>query len=158
MSPPAVPVIALFTPWRIPCVACAEPRAATCCVLSALTVATDSPATCWVASAATCNRAATSGMPCSSTTRPRNGTAGAIVIAPAIDPMLVVAFFVLALILGTIITLPIGGADMPVVISLFNAFTGLAVGFEGYVLGNPALIIAGIVVGDEEMPGLGIHR
>jgi NAD(P) transhydrogenase subunit beta len=36
---------------------------------------------------------------------------------------------------------------MPVVISLFNAFTGLAVGFEGYVLGNPALIIAGIVVG-----------
>jgi NAD(P) transhydrogenase subunit beta len=36
---------------------------------------------------------------------------------------------------------------MPVVISLLNAFTGLAVGFEGYVLGNPTLIIAGIVVG-----------
>ncbi len=71
----------------------------------------------------------------------------ALVIAPAIDPMLVVAFFVLALILGTIITLPIGGADMPVVISLFNAFTGLAVGFEGFVMGIPALIIAGIVVG-----------
>jgi NAD(P) transhydrogenase subunit beta len=50
-------------------------------------------------------------------------------------------------VLGVIITLPIGGADMPVVISLFNAFTGLAVGFEGYVLGIPALIIAGIVVG-----------
>ncbi|MEY3201227.1 MAG: hypothetical protein RIR70_777 [Pseudomonadota bacterium] len=60
---------------------------------------------------------------------------------------LVVTFFVLSLILGAIITTPIGGADMPVVISLFNAFTGLAVGFEGYVLGNPALIIAGIVVG-----------
>ena len=44
-------------------------------------------------------------------------------------------------------TLPIGGADMPVVISLYNALTGLAVGFEGYVLGNGALIIAGIVVG-----------
>ena len=44
-------------------------------------------------------------------------------------------------------TLPIGGADMPVVISLYNALTGLAVGFEGYVLGNAALIIAGIVVG-----------
>ena len=43
--------------------------------------------------------------------------------------------------------MPIGGADMPVVISLLNALTGLAVGFEGYVLGNPALIIAGIVVG-----------
>jgi NAD(P) transhydrogenase subunit beta len=62
-------------------------------------------------------------------------------------PLQIGAFFVLALVLGTIITLPIGGADMPVVISLFNAFTGLAVGFEGFVLGNPALIIAGIVVG-----------
>jgi NAD(P) transhydrogenase subunit beta len=46
-----------------------------------------------------------------------------------------------------VLTSPIGGADMPVVISLLNAFTGLAVGLEGYVLGNPALIIAGIVVG-----------
>ncbi|KAG0953880.1 hypothetical protein G6F31_013322 [Rhizopus arrhizus] len=44
-------------------------------------------------------------------------------------------------------TLPIGGADMPVVISLYNAFTGLAVSFEGYVLGNEALIIAGMMVG-----------
>jgi NAD(P) transhydrogenase subunit beta len=56
-------------------------------------------------------------------------------------------FFVLALALGVILVLPIGGADMPVVISLFNAFTGLAVGFKGFVLGNPALIMAGIVVG-----------
>ncbi|GAB4175074.1 MAG: NAD(P)(+) transhydrogenase (Re/Si-specific) subunit beta [Rhodocyclaceae bacterium] len=62
-------------------------------------------------------------------------------------PLQVVVFFALALALGVILTLPIGGADMPVVISLYNAFTGLAVGFEGYVLGNPALIIAGIVVG-----------
>ena len=60
---------------------------------------------------------------------------------------LLVGFFICALALGVIVTLPIGGADMPVVISLFNAFTGLAVGFEGYVMGNPALIIAGIVVG-----------
>ena len=75
------------------------------------------------------------------------GLGAAIVIAPAVDPTLVGAFFILALILGTIITLPIGGADMPVVISLFNAFTGLAVGFEGFVMGIPALIIAGIVVG-----------
>ena len=75
------------------------------------------------------------------------GLGVAIVIAPQIDPMLVGAFFVLALILGMVITLPIGGADMPVVISLFNAFTGLAVGFEGFVMGIPALIIAGIVVG-----------
>jgi len=75
------------------------------------------------------------------------GLGAAIVIAPQIDPVLVGAFFVLALILGMVITLPIGGADMPVVISLFNAFTGLAVGFEGFVMGIPALIIAGIVVG-----------
>ena len=75
------------------------------------------------------------------------GLGAAIVLAPVIDPALVVAFFVLSLLLGTIITLPIGGADMPVVISLFNAFTGLAVGFEGFVMGIPALIIAGIVVG-----------
>ena len=43
-------------------------------------------------------------------------------------------FFVLALLLGVTMTLPIGGADMPVVISLYNAFTGLAVAFEGFVL------------------------
>jgi NAD(P) transhydrogenase subunit beta len=61
--------------------------------------------------------------------------------------ILLVVFFVLSLFLGVILTSPIGGADMPVVISLLNAFTGLAVGFEGYVLGNPALVIAGIVVG-----------
>ncbi len=63
------------------------------------------------------------------------------------QPKLVIAFFVLSLVLGVVLTTPIGGADMPVVISLLNAFTGLAVGFEGYVLGNPSLIVAGIVVG-----------
>jgi len=72
--------------------------------------------------------------------------AAMVVMAPA-QPELILFFFAVALVLGLIVTLPIGGADMPVVISLFNAFTGLAVGFEGYVLGNPALIIAGIVVG-----------
>ena len=56
-------------------------------------------------------------------------------------------FFALALLFGVMMTVPIGGADMPVVISLYNALTGLAVGFEGYVLGNPAMMIAGIVVG-----------
>ena len=60
---------------------------------------------------------------------------------------LVCAFFVLALLFGVLMTLPIGGADMPVVISLYNAFTGLAVAFEGYVLQNEAMIIAGMVVG-----------
>jgi NAD(P) transhydrogenase subunit beta len=59
----------------------------------------------------------------------------------------IVIFFGLALLFGILMTLPIGGADMPVVISIYNAFTGLAVGFEGFVLGNPALMIAGMVVG-----------
>ncbi|MDB6014380.1 MAG: pntB [Gammaproteobacteria bacterium] len=63
------------------------------------------------------------------------------------SPAVVTAFFVLALILGLTMTLPIGGADMPVVISLYNALTGLAVGFEGFVLNNAAMIIAGTVVG-----------
>ncbi|HMB42765.1 MAG TPA: NAD(P)(+) transhydrogenase (Re/Si-specific) subunit beta [Luteimonas sp.] len=59
----------------------------------------------------------------------------------------ILAFFVVALVLGVAMTLPIGGADMPVVISLYNALTGLAVAFEGYVLGNQALIVAGMMVG-----------
>jgi len=63
------------------------------------------------------------------------------------SPTFVTSFFVLALLLGITMTLPIGGADMPVVISLYNALTGLAVGFEGFVLNNAAMIIAGTVVG-----------
>jgi H+-translocating NAD(P) transhydrogenase subunit beta len=59
----------------------------------------------------------------------------------------VTLLFVLALALGVTMTLPIGGADMPVVISLYNALTGLAVAFEGFVLDNAAMIIAGTVVG-----------
>ena len=61
--------------------------------------------------------------------------------------VVILGFFVAALLLGVLMTLPIGGADMPVVISLYNAFTGLAVALEGYVLGNQALIIAGTMVG-----------
>jgi proton-translocating NAD(P)+ transhydrogenase subunit beta len=60
---------------------------------------------------------------------------------------LVAGFVGLSFVFGILMTLPIGGADMPVVISLYNALTGLAVAFEGYVLGNPAMIIAGMVVG-----------
>lgn len=71
---------------------------------------------------------------------------GGIVIHSLGVPM-IIAFFVCALALGVLMTLPIGGADMPVVISLYNALTGLAVAFEGYVLQNEALIIAGMMVG-----------
>jgi NAD(P) transhydrogenase subunit beta len=63
------------------------------------------------------------------------------------SPEVITGIFVLALILGVSMTLPIGGADMPVVISLYNALTGLAVAFEGFVLNNAAMIIAGTVVG-----------
>ncbi len=52
-----------------------------------------------------------------------------------------------ALIFGVTMTLPIGGADMPVVISLLNSFTGTAVAMAGFVISNPVLIIAGALVG-----------
>jgi H+-translocating NAD(P) transhydrogenase subunit beta len=71
----------------------------------------------------------------------------AIAVYFSADLNTIIIFFALALVLGIFITIPVGGADMPVIISLFNALTGLAVGFEGYVLGNAAMIIAGIVVG-----------
>jgi NAD(P) transhydrogenase subunit beta len=62
-------------------------------------------------------------------------------------PELICLFFGCALAFGILMTLPIGGADMPVVISIYNACTGIAVGLEGYVLQSPALMIAGMVVG-----------
>ena|SRR2546428_11695949 len=52
-----------------------------------------------------------------------------------------------ALAFGVMTTLPIGGTGMPAVISLFNAFIGLAVGLEGFVLQNPAIMLAGVVLG-----------
>jgi len=60
-----------------------------------------------------------------------------------------VMFLILAasLVFGVTMTLPIGGADMPVVISLLNSFTGTAVAMAGFVLDNPVLIIAGALVG-----------
>jgi len=79
--------------------------------------------------------------------------AGALVLGALVafnfntSAAVVSAFFALALLLGLTMTLPIGGADMPVVISLYNALTGLAVAFEGFVLNNAAMIIAGTVVG-----------
>ena len=60
---------------------------------------------------------------------------------------LLVALLAVALALGVAFVLPIGGADMPVVISLLNSFTGLAVAASGFVLGNFALIVAGTLVG-----------
>jgi NAD(P) transhydrogenase subunit beta len=60
---------------------------------------------------------------------------------------LFVAILIAAAILGNLVVLPIGGADMPVVISLLNAFTGLAAAAAGFALDNVALIVAGTLVG-----------
>jgi NAD(P) transhydrogenase subunit beta len=68
-------------------------------------------------------------------------------IAIASEPIVFVPLLALALVLGVAFVLPIGGADMPVVISLLNAFTGLAVAAGGFVLNNFALIVAGTLVG-----------
>ena len=68
-----------------------------------------------------------------------------LVAAP--NAWLLVAVIVAALAFGVLMVLPIGGADMPVVISLLNAFTGLAVAMAGFVIGNQILIIAGALVG-----------
>jgi NAD(P) transhydrogenase subunit beta len=61
--------------------------------------------------------------------------------------MLFVALLLVALTFGMTMVVPIGGADMPVVISLLNSFTGLAAASTGFVLGNNSLIIAGTLVG-----------
>jgi NAD(P) transhydrogenase subunit beta len=60
---------------------------------------------------------------------------------------LFVGVLVAAALLGNLIVLPIGGADMPVVISLLNAFTGLSAAATGIALNNTALIVAGMIVG-----------
>jgi NAD(P) transhydrogenase subunit beta len=69
------------------------------------------------------------------------------ILTIASQPAFFVPLVLLALVLGVAFVLPIGGADMPVVISLLNAFTGLAVAASGFVLGNFALIVAGTLVG-----------
>jgi NAD(P) transhydrogenase subunit beta len=63
--------------------------------------------------------------------------------------MYIPLFFVLSLGFGFLMTLPIGGADMPVVISMYNAFTGLAVALDGFSFSTPnyAMVVAGVIVG-----------
>ncbi|HEY3752037.1 MAG TPA: NAD(P)(+) transhydrogenase (Re/Si-specific) subunit beta, partial [Pseudonocardiaceae bacterium] len=61
--------------------------------------------------------------------------------------LLIIGILVLAAILGVMVVLPIGGADMPVVISLLNACTGLSAAATGLALNNTALIVAGMIVG-----------
>ena len=73
----------------------------------------------------------------------------AILLASESEPhyFMLFLFFAFTLALGFLVAIPIGGADMPVIISLFNALTGIAVAFEGIALDNGGLVIAGTVVG-----------
>ncbi len=73
--------------------------------------------------------------------------AGIDLIAGAHSELLFIGMLVVAALLGNAVVLPIGGADMPVVISLLNAFTGLSAAATGMALDNPALIVAGMIVG-----------
>ena len=69
-------------------------------------------------------------------------------ILPFLSPVAsVVAILASSLVLGVLLVIPIGGADMPIVISLLNAFTGLAAAASGFVLENYILIIGGTIVG-----------
>ena len=73
--------------------------------------------------------------------------AGVDLVAGAHSQLLFIGMLVCAGLLGNAVVLPIGGADMPVVISMLNAFTGLSAAATGVALNNPALIVAGMIVG-----------
>lgn len=73
--------------------------------------------------------------------------AAAVVVVLSGSPALAVGLLLLGLAAGVLLVLPVGGADVPIVISLLNAFTGLAVAASGVVLGNVLLVVAGTLVG-----------
>ncbi|GAB15761.1 pyridine nucleotide transhydrogenase beta subunit [Arthrobacter globiformis NBRC 12137] len=73
------------------------------------------------------------------------GAAAAVVMGGSLA--LALLLLLLGLVAGVLLVLPVGGADVPIVISLLNAFTGLAVAASGLVLGNVLLVVAGTLVG-----------
>jgi NAD(P) transhydrogenase subunit beta len=76
------------------------------------------------------------------------GLAAMMVINPALNTSFYMyVLLVLSLLYGILFVVPIGGADMPVVISLLNSFTGLAAAFGGFLYGNKAMLTGGILVG-----------
>jgi NAD(P) transhydrogenase subunit beta len=72
---------------------------------------------------------------------------GTAIVAGSHDQILIIALLVAAALVGNFLVLPIGGADMPVVISTLNAFTGLSAAATGVALNNTSLIVAGMIVG-----------
>jgi NAD(P) transhydrogenase subunit beta len=75
------------------------------------------------------------------------GSAGALTLSSATTLVVLGLIVAAGLVFGITMVLPIGGADMPVVISLLNSFTGTAAAMAGFVIGNPVLIISGALVG-----------
>lgn len=73
--------------------------------------------------------------------------AAAVWLVVTSDPLAAYVLLALGLVLGVLFVLPVGGADVPIVISLLNAFTGLTVAASGLVLGNTLLLVAGTLVG-----------
>ncbi len=71
----------------------------------------------------------------------------AVAVVGRVDLAAAIALAVVGLAVGVLLVLPVGGADVPIVISLLNAFTGLAVAAGGFVLGNTLLLVAGTLVG-----------
>ena len=71
----------------------------------------------------------------------------AVAVVPTTTTALVIALCLVSLLLGVLFVLPVGGADVPIVISLLNAFTGLTVAASGFVLENTLLLVAGTLVG-----------
>src|SRR4051812_28684485 len=72
---------------------------------------------------------------------------GAYIVFTGGNMMLAYLLFAAALLYGVLFTIPIGGADMPVVISLLNSFTGLAAAFGGFLYDNKVMLTGGILVG-----------
>ncbi|HEX3689059.1 MAG TPA: NAD(P)(+) transhydrogenase (Re/Si-specific) subunit beta [Solirubrobacteraceae bacterium] len=75
------------------------------------------------------------------------GSAVVLAAGTHAQALFIIGILVVSAALGLMLVLPIGGADMPVVISLLNAFTGLSAAATGVALSNPVMIVAGMIVG-----------